>query len=102
MQEYANAKLNFENGDVVNDMMTAVQDILSEYSFEEPDKCNWSDYLAIQKNSVVINSVAMCGWLDFIDLFKAICTKLSEDYHDEFFVSPLLQVPFYNTTFMRQ
>lgn len=66
-------------------MMTAVQDILSEYSFEEPDKCNWSDYLAIQKNSVAINSVAMCGWLDFIDLFKAICTKLSEDYHDEFF-----------------
>ena len=85
MQEYAKAEIKFENDKIASKATATAQQFLKEYEYEEAENCNWIDYLKAENNSLVIESDAMCGWLDYVDLFKDLCTKLSEEYPGEYF-----------------
>lgn len=85
MREYAKATIHFGSGTIAQKAMATAQQFLKEYEYEEPENCNWIDYLKTEKNSVVIESDAMCGWLDYVELFKGLCTKISKEYPGESF-----------------
>lgn len=82
MQEYAKMTLNFKNEEMAKKALEVVQEFLQNYEYEEPEKCNWSDYLKVKNKSVVIESDAMCGWLDYPDMFKKLCKKIADVFTD--------------------
>ncbi|MBO5516676.1 MAG: hypothetical protein J6A42_01125 [Firmicutes bacterium] len=85
MKEKSKAMIHFENGTITQKEMATAQQFLKEYEYKEPGNCNWINYLKTEKNSIVIEPGAMCGWSDYVELFKGLCTLLSTEYPGAYF-----------------
>lgn len=80
MQEYAHIDFDFESEVVAQECLETLKESITGYEFEEPEKCNWVDYLKTSKKTLSVGSDAMCGWLDYQKLVTAVCKAMSEKH----------------------